>query len=256
LADSITCHPFINYHPHAIYFEYFGMRSNRRYPIDLSDMDDCTYSIEINASKNISKIPDFTEKCSLAFFNDIVTRKVDFEKVHPEFFRFDYETFLEKAFDLVDAGLNVHIVNLNRNPEDSIKSFLNYQTRNPTWYSHLNSDQVTDYFYETYEFLYRLSHFKNVINVDYSDIMDNYSSTLNQIFDTIFGKEVHFCILNNIVIDKAKNETKRSQRAQNNNTFFGKREGTYFESIDKQFEVLKEKHSEKLNKCWEYYEYK
>lgn len=126
--DLLRCHPAALLLPTADIFRQLRV-SGRRYPIHLSDGPGATLDIEVEEGLGAG-IPAFA-------LRDVHVRPnnhLAVEKIHPSAIRLDVRGFLDRANGLESAkGKQIRCCYLTRDPVDSIRSFLAYKYREPTW---------------------------------------------------------------------------------------------------------------------------
>src|SRR5690606_21018125 len=122
------------------------------------------------------------------------------------------------------------------------------------WYANVRTEQAIEYFSKTYEFLSNLVLYDGVLSLDYTDLKQNYASTLLSIFDLVFPRSTANDVLNSIVIIRSEEITKRDNRTRTKNDFFGEKESSSDEKASELFEKLKKDFSDKFAQCITYYE--
>jgi hypothetical protein len=135
------------------------------------------------------KIPDFTCAQNLKHRQLYTENGYAVEKIHPIFFNYDADAMIQKLDQsTVEYGCEYRFIYLYRDPEECIKSFLEYQARNPEWYPDLGHEAVLKNIQDSYTCLLNMARKRKGIMLDYAGFKDNYISTLTRIYESLWGK--------------------------------------------------------------------
>jgi Sulfotransferase family len=253
LSDAIRAHPAVEYYPTAILSEQLGI-SGRRYPGDLSNKIDGCYEIEVQPGK-WDKIPQFDVSSDL----DPQSRSLHFEpyaieKYHPSFFDFDVDRFLQGIQILQQSGTSVKLVYLVRDPKSLISSFLNYQSRQPSWYAKMMPEQIPKFLYQTYEFIHKVMVHQPGYVLDYRDLKTDLAYQLVSIYLKLWSnlsRQQEDAILQ--VSELASKSTDRFRRmTQTGSPFLGETEGS-IQGGDSQYNTVFDRYQDSIEECYEVY---
>lgn len=181
--DTLRCHPRIEMEPSAILFRRLELKGGR-YPRALADLPHAVMDFEIQSGVG-AQIPVFASGETLEIPGGDVARFPGWsiEKVHPEFFGFDVETFRGRLREVQKAGTEVKIVFQVREPEAVARSLREYKRRDPSWYSHVPEAQVPRYLEKSYAALLDLARDTEGPIYDYNDLL----SDLVGVQEAIYG---------------------------------------------------------------------
>lgn len=253
LSDAIRAHPAVEYYPTAILSEQLGI-SGRRYPKDLSNQIDGCYEIEVQPGK-WDKIPQFDVSSDL----DPQSRSIHFEpyaieKCHPSFFDFDVDRFLQGIQVLEESGTSVKLIYLVRDPRSLIASFLNYQSRQPSWYAKMMPEQIPKFLYQTYECIYNIMVVNPGSLLDYRDLKTDLADQLVGIYLKLWShlsRQQEDMILQ--VSKLASKSTDRFRRmTQTGSPFLGETEGS-IQGGDSQYNTVFAQYQDSIKDCYEVY---
>lgn len=178
LFDALRCHPGLVVQPEADLWKYLRLRG-RRYPRDLKGDPANAVEIEVQAGK-WEMLPRYALPSALTSPARTVEHYT-LEKLHPNFFNHDVDSFVAKLRGLNARG-SIRVIYQVREPRESIVSFLRYKERNPSWYSHLSPEQVFPHMRRTYESLAVCAAAYPGYIVDYETLEQDTHATLKRIF--------------------------------------------------------------------------
>ena len=253
LSDAIRCHPAIDYCPEAVLYEKLGI-AGRRYPGDLLNQADSQYEIEVQPGK-WSKIPKFDLSKDLS----PLSRSLHFapyaiEKCHPSFFDFDVDIFLARIEQLEQLGIQVQLVYLVRDPKSLMSSFMNYQKRNPAWYSTIIEAELPRLIQKTYAAISQANIRKPGVGLDYAELKADLAYALIGIYLALWSelsRNHEEAILQ--VSQLAEQHTNRQNRVKaTGSPFLGKTEGA-IQGGDVEHENFFNKYQDLVKECYEIY---
>lgn len=253
LFDALRCHPNIEIWESAVFCEYLLTQNYRRYPIDLSNKKDNKYRIEISRD-NAEMIPgyrvneDLFEKAK-----DLYSDTCGLEKIHPEDYSFDTDRLLKRTRRLESMGVKIVFLFQVRDPRSSISSFLNYQQRNPKWYSWLDDKRLMEYMMSTYKALYELYCDTKGMVVDYSRLVSDTKGLLGQIYSfALSDKSSEGFDLNEMITESAVALTARDKKEKSNPEFLGTEPGK-IQGGDDRHDLFFTEYAAELDRCYSYY---
>lgn len=227
LSDAIRCHPAVKYWPTGIVCKDLKLSRFRRYPMDLSNHEDATETIEVSPGK-WEKIPNFN--ASLIPTSDLTINPAEIyaiEKFHPHFFKFNCLEFIQDISNLEDLGVAVKLIYLVRDPEAAITSFMNYQKRNPNWHKETTGKDVITYMQKKYQTILEVSRYYPGLILDYGNVKSDLEKTLQNIYNYLWPhanvEQKHL----SIKVSKSAGElTSRTKRIKiTSSPFLGQQEG-------------------------------
>jgi hypothetical protein len=249
ILDTLRCHPLISYdNKYSIYLS--ADLSGYRYPQDLLQVGSRENNFE-NKWGNWVSIPAFEIDPELIKVTENSTDiEYSIEKIHPEFFNYDYDKFNKYLRDVQSQGGRVKVVYVVRDPESSINSWLNYNSRNPKWNQRMDKEALGEYYYENFSSIQNLMKIFGGIVIDYSDMFDDVTTTISKIYSHIWDRPVKLEDLN--IIELSKQATAREKRTKSKSVFLGKEVGIVKGHQTKYSSYFKN-HEQVMIKCIETY---
>jgi len=254
LSDAIRCHPAVQYWPAGIICKDLKLSKFRRYPMDLSNREDATETIEVSPGK-WEKIPNFSASLTGELDQKIGETEIyAIEKFHPHFFQFKPFKFAKGLTRLENLGVEVKLIYVVRDPEAAITSFMNYQKRNQNWHKETTGKEVISYMQKKYKSILQVSRYYPGLTIDYADIKTNLEKTLQRVYNHLWP---HANLeQKNLIVTVSKNAeelTSRLKRFQvTKSSFLGEKEGKIKGTTDEYKEFFKV-NREKLDECYQTY---
>lgn len=225
LFDSLRVHPNINFIKRQFIHQKLQLSANR-YPSGLVNLD-----IDGQKQKNILlypanneevRIPDFTpQKLINEGIEHFQRSSYAIEKIHPDFYDYNDVHFEKRLMLLKKRGVRIKPIYQVRNPRDAIFSFLKYKERDPEWVTHLEINDIPDYFLKQYKSIYRLMNMREGIVIDYNSLSSEFSNTLQKIFTYLWkdlnSNEQEFL---HKIVETSLEYTNRKKRAKDSNSKF------------------------------------
>jgi len=254
LSDAIRCHPAVKYWPTGIICKDFKLSRFRRYPMDLSNHEDATETIEVSPGK-WEKIPNFNDALvpdSVPIINE--AKQYAIEKFHPHFFKFNSIEFIKSITYLEDLGVAVKLIYLVRDPEAAITSFMNYQKRKPSSHKETTGKEIITYMQNKYQSILEVSRYYPGLILDYANVKSNLEETLQKIYDYLWPHaNLEEKQLSLTVSRKAGELTSRSKRIKiTSSPFLGKKEGKIKGTTDEYKSFFEANYGE-IKKCYKVY---
>ena len=250
LMDALRCHPGICLDPRAIIHEQLKLEGGR-YPEALSEGSDASLDLEVMPHRG-AKVPTFELPQYAETMGNLIREDEWFlEKIHPAFFQYDVEKFVEnlKQYESENRA-KVKFIYQVRDPKTALASYINYQKRDPSW----NSDQGDPFAYMkiSYKALLTAARKLEGLVVDYSDLQTDLAETLRSVYRFVW--EGNENMAPSELIETAVELTARDKRfGSSNTTFLGKQAGDSYE-YPRDLEPLFEEHSKEIEICYEYYQ--
>ena len=219
LMDAIRCHPFVRLEPTNIIPRAIGVTGGR-YPKGLLNNKNMNVvDIEI-AEDEGAQIPEFKMPTNII---DIAKGEFDrtyaIEKIHPSFVKDSFEALLEKVKKLEkERNINFKFIYQVRDPKSVFSSFLNYQQRDPTWYSTILEVDLPPLMVSAYKFILSMSKIRRGLIIDYSEIINNPKEVLLRVYRYLWPSSDQKVL--SILVDSALTLTKRNKRLRNNSGSF------------------------------------
>ena len=220
LFDALCVHPNID----IIYQAYIHKKlllSANRYPVGLANQDlnnENQKTILMYALKNEEvRVPNFTpNELRKEAIENFQKFSYAIESIHPDFYKCD-DAFFEKRLSLLEQkGVRIKLIYQVREPRNAIFSFLKYKERDPEWVTHVEIDDIPNYYLNQYKSILRLMNVREGIVVDYNSLNSDFTNTLHNIF-TCLWEELSLderSFLGNVEA-VAINSTSRKQRVNN-----------------------------------------
>ena len=250
LMDALRCHPGICLDPRAIIHEQLKLKGGR-YPEALSEGSDASLDLEVMPHRG-AKVPTFELPQYAETMGNLIREDEWFlEKIHPAFFQYDVEKFVEnvKQYESENRA-KVKFIYQVRDPKTALASYINYQKRDPSWHS----DQGDPFAYmkKSYKALLTAARKLEGLVVDYSDLQTDLAETLRSVYRFVWeGNEK---MAPSELIETAVELTARDKRfGSSNTTFLSKQAGDSYE-YPRDLEPLFEEHSKEIEICYEYYQ--
>lgn len=216
LLDTLRAHPDIEMSPSGAVFSHLRLRG-RRYPRDLSSMQDATFEIETTPGKHV-RIPSFSV--------DLATRPVSLphfaiEKIHPQFYAFNARRFARRleAFRATHELRPVYEV---RDPKSSMLSFLAYQSRRSAWNDHIRPRHLPRYMRRIFQSIDELATAVPGAIVDYTEIFDDPETVIRRILRYLWGPDADVSSNVGNLAASMLRATGRGLRRKNDSPFLGK----------------------------------
>lgn len=250
LMDALRCHPGICLDPRAIIHEQLKLKGGR-YPEALSEGSDASLDLEVMPHQG-AKVPTFELPQYAETMGNLIREDEWFlEKIHPAFFQYDVEKFVEnvKQYESENRA-KVKFIYQVRDPKTALASYINYQKRDPSWNS--NQGDPFAYMKKSYKALLTAARKLEGLVVDYSDLQTDLAETLRSVYRFVWeGNEK---MSPSELIETAVELTARDKRfGSSNTTFLGKQAGDSYE-YPRDLEPLFEEHSKEIEICYEYYQ--
>jgi len=230
LLDVLRCHPAIYMHPNALIFERLGL-SGCRYPLDLSGGVQATLKVEVHPDQ-WEHIPDFKIDKGQKFVSpQIIKNPYAIEKCHPNFFNHDVGNFLVRLNE-IEKKKRVKLIYQVRDPKATLVSFLQYQQRNPSWYAHIDQDQVPQYIRHIYNSILAVALRHPGFIIDYRDLVNNFQTVVGKLLDYLWSNEIRQSNeLRTKLIKLMAAMTDREKRKSESTAFLGEKSGPTSDSI-------------------------
>lgn len=222
LMDALRCHPHINIHPSASFYNRFAL-DGKRYPGDMSAATEQAITIEVLPQVK-QAIPQF----KIPFTNEHPSDFIDYalEKIHPEFYNFKTEPFLQQLKSSTADKHQFKFILLMRHPLSAMQSFYSYQKRNPKWYDWMDADKLVKYTLDTFESMAIFQAEFGGMVLDYANFLNHPKKTLSKIYQYVWDYPTYFDspffqkdVQQSIVL------TQREKRAISGTSFLGKKTG-------------------------------
>lgn len=251
LFDMLRCHTNIVVEEKCGFYNEFNL-FGRRYPRDLSNGIDGILPIEIRPGL-VEKIPEFSfsEKVDELSYN---LPTYSLEKIHPEYFSFSPEGFVEKLERYKAEGYIFQFILLVRDPISSFSSFQNYQSRNPEWFKGFSEKQLASYTRKTFESLdYFNKRFGGMV-IKYDDLFSKKEEIVSRIYNLIWAPSPYIDSSDmKKHIDESWRLTRREKRQKSGTSFLGQKVGKV-EDNEAFLNGLEPNTIEQLKYCQEIYE--
>jgi len=252
LFDALRVHPAIELFSLDSVYTRLGLHG-RRYPVDLSNRSGDSYQVCIQGKQE--HVPQFTcENAATLAGARAIEIPYAIEKIHPEFFFFRTEVFLNRLRRLRYSSV-FRIIYHMREPRSSIVSFLQYKERNPQWYKHIAPSDAPMHFSRTYQAIYEcLLKFPGLV-LDYSGLREDLPQQLMDVYKLLwpnFYEENMDAEQARVLAIKAADITSREKRSQLSSQFLGEKVGPINGSSG-QFEELLSRKGSEIEKCLDYY---
>jgi len=245
LLDTLRSHPQITYSNRSTIFDEFNI-SGYRYPLDLVIDTGNKYGFENKFGRWV-KIPSF--KIPFDFIgSDQLKNHTHYyiEKIHPEFFNYDYIKFISHIKRFTNNGRSVKVIYILREPKSVVSSWLSYKTRNPQWNFNKKNSEVVEYYLKNFNSMSEMSsQFPGPI-IDFSNLINDLEPTLQSLYQYLWQKQKTEIDIN--IINSSINLTDRDKRQSNNTKFLGKNIGKTKGSLP-EHENLLFLNKEKLAEC-------
>lgn len=252
LFDALRCHPAIYVHQRTIVYEQLCL-SGRRYPRDLSNTRDAVQKTEVRPGL-WERIPSF------AIPDTVIQRSAQpscqsyaIEKCHPEFYNFDTHTFNNNVLKLENKGTRFQFVYQIRDPKSSITSFINYQSRNPTWMKEITGIHLIQYMSQTYGALLDAATKRPGLIIDYSDIASNMAAAIDKVYQYIWPdatpQQLHYM---QQVSHEAMKATSRENRSITATPFLGSVAGPITGNND-EYSAFFNRYNVEIKQCYRSY---
>lgn len=220
LVDMLRSNPAIFMDPSARLFAELELQGGR-YPIGLSNGPDADMDFE-NAPNQGTRIPRFDP---LALMLPVAgDNPYALEKIHPQFFDYDVAAFLERI-QKVEAkyGLRFKFVYQVRDPRAVLSSFLNYQRRDPQWYTSITMEKLVPFMHQAYQAILDMARLRPDTILDYTDLKHDPQGVLINLYTSMWPTE-DIDLLRQVA-EYAVASTRREQRQENAPHFLGIAEG-------------------------------
>lgn len=253
LLDNLRCHPYIDLWPEASLYVCLNLES-RRYPTHLSNNSDCSLEIEI-APGIKERIPDFRQRIDQHHFANIpIMVHYAIEKLHPDHFKMDHESFCMNIKKLRSNIEDAKFIFLVRDPKAAIGSFWHYQKRSPKWYQEIDQQNVFDYYLKTYKSILSVSREFEGLVIDYSETLSDMQSALNKIFKYLWEPSPSkMRSRHDTLISSALKATDRTLRLATGSPFLGNSMGAA-SGCEDSFKAVFDANSETLDACYKCYD--
>ena len=242
LLDALRCHPKIKMRKSGGFYNAFGL-NGKRYPGDLSQQTDAHFEVEVLPNIN-SKIPN--PKITLNVAHQSITPNFFIEKIHPEFYDFKTNAFIQKIRREQIKGKNFRFIVLMRHPISALKSFYSYQKRNANWYNWADEQQLVNYTLKTFESMAFFQQEMEALMLKYTDYYQNPQKVLKQIYAYLWLDNVYLqspqCQQD---LEQSIMLTHRAKRAQSSSSFLGKQAGKMTVEME-ELSFFKEKYRKDL----------
>ncbi len=263
LLDLLRCHPNINYEPTTVVYNSLKLTGGR-YPRDLVsskwhfnelfNSKKTTLNFE-NSYGNWVRIKNYNIFDKTYLIDDVLKKhSFSIEKIHPEFYNFDTQSFLQNIDNLESKGTQVKFVYLIRDPKAAILSWLNYQKRNPLWNRNRDNNLLVNYYNKNLSKINELISIRKGPIFDYSTLINNPELVLNNIYLylwpklAISGKQPM-----ETIIKESIHATSRSEKIKSGSPFLGKDAGP-IKGNKKEFESYFDSYKGNLDVCYKNYQ--
>jgi len=186
LLDAMRCHPAVEMLISGIIYTKLGL-VGRRYPRDLSGRKKGSTHIEVRPDmqkKDWVPIFSISDK-SYRIPDEILKKPYAIEKIHPHFFQQDVKNFLNNINTLFPQN-NIKFIYLVRDPEQTFRSYLAYQERNPNWNSGRTQADVVSHMEKTYQSIRESAELRPGLIIDYQDMVGDFSGSMLKIFEHLW----------------------------------------------------------------------
>ncbi len=223
LFDALRAHPAVEMLTAATLFRRLGLHG-RRYPRDLSEPDpDRGQRIEIRPRQWACVPPFEVPGAAELISKDTRARRYAVEKLHPHFYDWDLDRFIERL-ERLERRVTVRLIYLVRDPESSMLSFVRYQERNPDWnpdVSRTDLPRRTTRFYEAIAACRRL---RSGPVLDYRKLQNDFIGTLTGLFEYLWpGRAEGERARERELAERIAAATDRSGRTSGHGSFFESR---------------------------------
>jgi len=152
------------------FFSYLGLKG-RRYPMDLLEHGE------------IIETSPFTYEAILENCNG---GDINIEKIHPEFYNFNTNKFINKIQNEIKKGHEFYFVHCDRDFNDALNSYINYKKRNKAW--HTEVKDLKKYYIASHKSIIDIKNKFGGSYVKFNDLMNHPVKTLSNLYKEIpFG---------------------------------------------------------------------
>jgi len=217
LLDILRSHPNISFEKsYKIYRDIEGIFN--RYPGHMLCRD-LKRSIEIEISPNrfvyIPNLKVNAEKLTIHNFY--------IEKTHPVFFKNDYQAIIDR-FKNLSKTYNLKIVYQVRGPISSMKSFLDYQKRDPNWSKGIDKNTVLKNYTGSIQCMQKIFKIFPGKIITYEQLFNNTKETITNIYKYIWNiSDIKQIVAQEKIRDISIKITSRNTRKIQNQKFLGNR---------------------------------
>lgn len=247
LIDTLRMHPQISFHADYVIHPVLGLSGNR-YARDLSTSDESGIQIQNNRN-SVTSLACLEPQLSMSQRLILQDREpYCIENFHPQMFGFDCALFIRNLTALCEVK-NVKLAYRVRNPQQCIRSFLDYKARSPNWGGRIAHDQIVQHYRSTFQSLATVAKNFPGLVLDYDAMQNNYTENVQAIFASLWPQrsEREKAIDDNI-ITQARGLTAYELRRQVSPLFFSQKPQLESQS-GSPYRQYFEQHADELEQC-------
>jgi hypothetical protein len=169
LLNLLRSHPKISMSKNYDFYTAFGLKG-RRYPVDLSN----------NLKGDLIETSPYNYENILGKTS---TGEINIEKIHPEFYNFDSESFIKKVNKKIKEGHEFYFIQCSRDHRSTVNSYRTYKSRANKW--HKNIYDIDGYYIKNYRSLRNLRGAFNVKVINFEDLVNSPVTTIKKLCEDI-----------------------------------------------------------------------